>query len=157
MTFLQLIASITALGLGLVLPITELVKSSFGMKDKRAILLTSTLIGALLGVVLAAGGLAELTGLQAFPVWASGLVVGVLAGLTASGGRKAYTNLQDRGAEARAKALVKAGVPVVEVPVVPVAATVTPVTPQTDPPLDEWRPATLEDLALPKGEPHAPL
>ncbi|MCP2015603.1 O-antigen/teichoic acid export membrane protein [Deinococcus sp. HSC-46F16] len=109
---LQLIATVAALA-GLVLALTQLLKVHLGRKNAkgeretlkgRRVVVLSVLIGAGLGALLAAGGLADLADLVAFPPAWSGAVLGLLSGLVASGGKDAITGIQINGAKARAKA-----------------------------------------------------
>lgn len=144
MSLLALTASIGSLALLLVLPLVELLKWHLKLKGTW-VLVVSVLVGTALGVLLAAGGLVGLERLPNFPVWVSGLIQGVLAGLVASGGKDTVTAFQLRGAEARAEALAKAGVPVA-VAVTPLPEALVPVPP-TEPSPDEWQPATLDALA----------
>jgi len=137
MGMLQLIATVAALA-GLVLALTQLLKVHLGRKNAkgereslkgRRVVVLSVLIGAGLGALLAAGGLADLADLVAFPPAGSGAVLGLLAGLVASGGKDAITGIQINGAKAQAKARAK----------------YAPTPPGL--PDDEWVDATLDELA----------
>lgn len=81
-----------------VLPLVALLKQHLGLKGK-VVLLTSLLLGAFLGGAFAAGGLADLRVLPAWPPALGGALLGILAGLVASGGRDFITGLQATGAK----------------------------------------------------------
>ncbi|EYB66290.1 hypothetical protein DEIPH_ctg092orf0001 [Deinococcus phoenicis] len=102
-------------------------------------LLVSALLGAMLGAVLAAGGIAGLAALGLFPRPVSGAVLGLLAGLVASGGKAAVTGIQVNGAWARAKAQAEVGRAA--------DSDSLPAPPAPAAPADDWQPASLDDLA----------
>lgn len=131
MDVIGFIATVAALA-GFVLPLTQLLKKHFELKG-RVVLLLSLTLGAVLGAVFAQGGMVGFNYLPAWPPVAGGAILGVLAGLMASGSKDLITGIQQNGAKARAQA----------------DATYNPGgdQPCATPALDGWQDATLEDLA----------
>lgn len=136
MTILELIATVGAFA-GLVLALTQLLKVHLGKRLPNGertslkgplVILLSVWIGTSLGALLALGGLDDLTLLRGYPPAWSGALLGLLAGLVASGGKDAVTGIQKNGAKARARAEAEYGSP----PPAPSAA--------------EWVDATLDSL-----------
>lgn len=121
----------TAVGLltAMLLTLTQLVKDQLGLKGWH-VLAVSVGLGITVGALLAGGGVRELQALSLYPAWASGAVLGLIAGLTASGGKAVVTNLQENGARARAEAQAAVDAPVSE----------------ADAP-EEWQAASLNDMA----------
>lgn len=112
MSVLELLATVGALA-GLVLALTQLLKVHLGKKlpngereslKGRRVILLSVVVGVALGVLLALGGLDDLALLAGYPPAWSGAVLGLLAGLIASGGKDAVTGIQKNGAKVRAQA-----------------------------------------------------
>lgn len=137
-----------------VLPVTQLVKDALKATGWWVLGL-SVLVGMVCGGLLAAGGIADLRGLADFPAWASGAVLGLLAGVTASGGKAVVTSVQENGAWARAKVQAK---------VQENAEAATSAGEGEVPPLaDGWETASLDELgrtrtdwpAVPGVEPDA--
>ncbi|MBI0447138.1 hypothetical protein [Deinococcus sp. DB0503] len=134
MELLNLIATVAALA-GLLLTLVQLLKAQAGLKGRR-VLLVSALLGMALGAVFAAGGLIGFNYLPAWPPPVGGSILGLLAGLVASGGKDTITGIQINGAKARARAEAEYSCP-------PQAAPQPPGTPS---PADEWEDASLDDL-----------
>lgn len=133
MELLNFIAATAALA-GVVLTLTQLVKKHIPFLKGFWVVLVSLLLGSLLGAAFAAGGMIGFNYLPAWPPAAGGALLGVLAGLMASGGKDTITGIQQNGAKARAQMEARYGSPACEQPAAP---------PQTP---DEWQPATLDDL-----------
>lgn len=112
MSVLELLATVGALA-GLVLALTQLLKVHLGKRLPNGereslkgplVIVLSVWIGTTLGALFALGGLEDLALLTGYPpVW-SGALLGLLAGLVASGGKDAVTGIQKNGAKARAQA-----------------------------------------------------
>lgn len=102
MDLVSLISTVGALAV-LVLTLTQLLKKHLGLRG-RLVLLVSLGLGTLLGALFAAGGLGGFGYLPAWPPPAGGALLGLLAGLVASGGKDTVTGLQANGAKVRAQA-----------------------------------------------------
>lgn len=129
MDVISFIATVAALA-GFILPLTQLLKKHFDLKG-RVVLLLSLLLGAALGAVFAQGGMVGFNYLPAWPPVVGGAILGVLAGLMASGTKDFISGIQQNGAKARAQA----------------EATYNPAEPCPTPALEGWQDATLDDLA----------
>lgn len=136
---LELLATIGAFAAFLA-ALTQVVKVQFGLKG-RVVFLVSLVLGVILGCLFAWGGLLEFRVLRDFPSLGSGALLGLLAGLGASGGTDFVTGVQRNGAKYRAEYTP--------------ATDYAPAPTQTP---DEWQPATLDDLTRTRTDwPAAPL
>lgn len=104
MDLVSLISTVGVLAM-LVLTLTQLLKRQLGLRG-REVLLVSLGLGTVLGALFATGGLG---GLPAWPPPAGGALLGLLAGLVASGGRDTVTGIQANGAKVRAQAEARYG------------------------------------------------
>ncbi len=86
-----------------VLPLVQLLKQQLGIKGRATLLLSSGL-GMALGTTFAAGGMVGFHALPAWPPAVGGALLGLLAGLLASGGKDLITGIQVNGAQARVQA-----------------------------------------------------
>lgn len=121
---------------------TQFLKEQFGLDGRKALLLSFGL-----GVLVAFGGMRR-TALLVFPdwpEWAGCLGLGFFLGLWASGGYKLLTWLQDRGADARARAQAEVGM-VAGPAVGSTPASLPPVAEMTSDTPPGFRPATSADL-----------
>lgn len=87
----------------LVMGITQTIKVQLGLKGK-VVFFVSLAVGAVLGLLFAAGGLAEFKALRHLPDTISGPVMGLLSGLWGSGNKDVVTGWGANMAQARARA-----------------------------------------------------
>lgn len=99
----------------------------------------SLVVGVALGAVFAQGGIRELRVLELYPPAGSGALLGMLAGMLASGGKAVITGIQLNGATARAKAEAKYNPPAPTPIVVASGAVAVPAA-------DEWQESTLSEM-----------
>ncbi|WP_261665481.1 hypothetical protein [Deinococcus sp. Marseille-Q6407] len=135
---------------GLVFLMVEALKEQLQLTG-RTVFVLGLLLGGFLGAALAWAGLAgmgvEL--LPNLPVWAAGLLIGLLSGIAASGFKQFQKSVQELGALGRIQAAQAAPVPVVAVQTQDCPAPDPEPTPAAEPgPEPELRPIRPDEVPM---------